>query len=331
MGLARDILEYNQSMDLKVVFWGSSFSEFSNRHFEALLGAPCELIAVIDMPPGERGSTNPLPVDVPNFVDVARSMNIPVHSPKNTVAPLFRRRMRSLAPDLFIAVGYAQILEPKILVVPKLFAANFHASLLPRYRGKHPVFWTLRAEERWAGLTVHLMDQGIDTGDIIYQVKVRTRRHDTVASLYKRIMDQSVGLVARLLDDAKSGTVPRHTQAVEGGSYYSSIKEEDFHIDWAWNGEKIRRSITMSPWKCFKTVAGHRLYFGQADWARGYLDGSPGPGLSGKVLNIGRSRCTVAVRDGALWLGKARLEGGEKRSMASLCRLLGIQVGDLLT
>jgi methionyl-tRNA formyltransferase len=244
--------------------------------------------------------------------------------------------MRALAPDLFIAVGYAQILEPEILVVPKLFAANFHASLLPRYRGKHPVFWTLRAGERWAGLTVHLMDQGIDTGDIIYQVKVRTRRHDTVTSLYKRITDRSVGLIARLLDDAKAGTVPRFTQAVEGGSYYSSIKEEDFHIDWAWNGERIRRCITMNPWKCFKTVAGNRLYFDQADWARGYLDGSPGTGLSGrglpgKVLNIGRSRCTVAVSDGALWLGKARLEGGEKRSMASLCRLLGIKVGDILT
>ncbi len=318
-------------MDLKVVFWGSSFSEFSSRHFEALLNTSCELIAVVDMPPGEQISTNPLPADVPDFVDVARSMNIPLHSPKNTAAPLFIKEMRLLAPDLFIAVGYAQILKPEIMVVPKLFAANFHASLLPCFRGKHPVFWTLRAGERWAGLTVHLMDQGIDTGDIIYQVKVRTRRHDTVTSLFKRIMDRSVGLVARLLDDAKSETVPRHTQAAEGGSYYSSIKEGDFLIDWAWNGEKIRRCITMSPWKCFKTVAGHRLYFGQADWAIGCLDGSLGTGLSGKVLNLGRSRCTVAVRDGALWLGKARLEGGEKRSMTSLCRLLGIKVGDLLT
>jgi methionyl-tRNA formyltransferase len=322
-------------VDLKVVFWGSSFSEFSNRHFEALLDASCELIAVVDLPPGEQGSTNPMPADVPDFVNVARSMNIPVHSPHNTVAPLFRRRMRALAPDLFIAVGYAQILKPEILVVPKLFAANFHASLLPRYRGKHPVFWTLRAGERWAGLTVHLMDQGIDTGDILYQVKVRTRRNDTVTSLYKRIMDRSVGLVARLLDDAKAGTVPRHTQALESGSYYSSIKDEDFHIDWTWNGEKIRRCITMSPWKCFKTVAGHLLYFGQADWARDYPDGAQGTGLSGtglsgRVLNIGRSRCIVAVSDGALWLGKARSEGGEKRSMASLCRQLGIKVGDVL-
>ena len=60
------------------------------------------------------------------------------------------------------------------VLLPKLVAANFHASLLPAYRGKHPLFWALRHGELWTGLTVHVMAPGFDTGEILYQIRVRT-------------------------------------------------------------------------------------------------------------------------------------------------------------
>jgi methionyl-tRNA formyltransferase len=282
-------------------------------------------VAVVDVPPAWRDSTNPLPAGLPNIAQVAGQRGIPVFSPTSPNDPDFVEQMRALAPDLFLAIGYSLILKPAILAVPKLLAANFHASLLPHYRGKHPVFWTLRGGERWAGLTVHVMDPGIDTGDIIYQVKVRTRRDDTVPTLYERIMDRSLGLIGRLVADAQNGKIPRRPQAAGEGSYFSSTSEEDFRLDWTWPTEQLRRQIAMTPGQCFATAAGHRLYLSQAGKAR-----DEGAGAPGTLLKLGRTRCLVATGDGALWIGRARREGGQVQPMAPLCRRLGLKVGDRL-
>ena len=312
-------------MGLRVIFWGNSQSTFSGHHFQGLADVPCELAAVVDVPPSKQGSTNPLPAGLPDFVDVARGLDIPALAPVNPSEPSFIEQIRALAPDLFIAVGYALILKPALLSVPRLLSANFHASLLPHYRGKHPVFWTLRGGERWAGLTVHVMDPGIDTGNIIYQVKVRTRRDDTVASLYGRIMDRSVALVGRLVADADRGAVPHRWQAIGQGSYFSSTTEEDFCIDWTWPAEKIRRHIVMTPGKCFTSLAGRRLYFYRAEKARGQWEAAPGT-----LLSIGRVRCAVATGEGAVWLGLARLSDGPEQPAAAICRQLGLKPGNKL-
>jgi methionyl-tRNA formyltransferase len=246
-------------------------------------------------------------------------------SPAHLEESRFLAEMNSLAPDLFVAVGYSLILGPTVLSVPRMLAVNFHASLLPDYRGKHPVFWTLRGDEPWAGLTVHAMDPGIDTGDIIYQVKARTRQDDTVSSLYNRIMERSTPLVGRLLTEAAWGAIPRRPQPTDGGSYYSSTSEEDFRIDWTWPAAKIKRHIVMTPGQCFATVAGQRLYLTQAEVVQGQQSSPPGT-----LVTLGKTRCLVTVGDGAVWLGRARWVGSDEDSMASLCQQAGLTAGDML-
>ena len=280
---------------------------------------------MVDVPPNCRETTNPLPPGLTNIVETAQDQKIPVFSPEDPNNPNFVDELSALAPDLFIAAGYSLILKPPILAVPRILAANFHASLLPKYRGKHPVFWTLRNSEQWAGLTVHSMDPGIDTGDIIYQVRLRTRGNDTVTSLYSRIMDRSTKLVGKLVDDAKMSQIPHQPQSPGKASYFSSIFPEDFQLDWNWNAKKIRRHITMSPWDCFTTVDGQSMTLCQAATARYKREGLPGA-----LLAVGRKRCLVAAGDGALWIGQARLEGGEEQSMAAACRKLGLRAGDRL-
>ena len=129
---------------------------------------------------------------------------MPVFDPADPNAPEFVAAMRSLAPDLFLAVGYMLRLGSEILAVPRIVSANVHASLLPAYRGRSPVFWALRHGERCTGLTIHAMDDRLDTGDLLYQVRVRTRRNDTVASLYDRIIAKGLSLVPRLIADARA-------------------------------------------------------------------------------------------------------------------------------
>jgi methionyl-tRNA formyltransferase len=315
-------------MALRVVFFGNSESAFSNRHFQALWEAPCQVAGVVDVPPAKRSSTNTRPPgDLPNFLGLAREQGVVAFEPASPNLPEFVQAMRELEPDLFIAVGYMNLLKEDILSVPRILAANFHASLLPAYRGKHPVFWALRNGERWSGLTVHAMDAGLDTGDILYQVRVRTRKRDTVASLYDRIMERSLELVLRLIRDAGQGKLHRRPQSELGASYYSSVSPEDFKLDWARDAEQLRRWIQTSPGQCFCEVAGQRLFFMDADTQT--LAGADRPS-PGDLIRIGRTGCTVAAGKDALRLGRARLGQGGEKSMAQLCRELGLRVGNSL-
>jgi methionyl-tRNA formyltransferase len=312
-------------MPLRIVFFGNSESTFTSRHFQPLVDAGHELVAVVDVPAERRHSTNPLPPGLPNFVHVARERNIPALEPTAARDPSFAHSLRALSPDLFVAVGYALILPRDLLALPRLLVANFHASLLPAYRGKHPVFWTLRSGERWGGLTVHAMDRGIDTGDILYQVRVRTRRDDTVAALYDRIMDRSVPLVGRLLRDAEGGNILRRPQPSGEDSYFSSTTNEDFRIHWDWPAERIRRYITMTPGKCYADLSGGRVFFLDAERQSPSQVTSPGC-----ILAIGRSRCTVAAGQGAVSLRRVSTSDVREQSMAALCRRRGLAAGDSL-
>ncbi len=313
---------------MKVVFFGNSQSVFSNRHFQALLETPCELIGVVDVPPSKRTSTNPATMDFPSFVEVARQQGVPVFEPADPNLPEFVKAMSDLSPDLFVAVGYTNILKEQLLSVPRILAVNFHASLLPAYRGKHPVFWSLRNGERWTGLTVHVMDTGLDTGDILYQVRVRTHKRDSVATLYDRIMARSVNLVGRLIEDAEKGKLRRKPQPGSGvalsrqHSYYSSVLEDDFRLDWSWDAEQMRRWISISPGQCFCDIAGRRVFFMDAEVVQRTSDVS-----HGVLLRIGRTSCTVAAGKDALRVRRVRIDQEGEKSMPQLCRELGLEQG----
>ena len=250
------------SINLRVIFFGNSQSTFSNRFFTPLLDAPCDLVGVVDVPPAKRQSTNPwTATGVPSFVDAARARGTPAFEPPNPNTPDFEGTLAGLAPDLFLAAGYMFLLKPPLLSIPRLLAVNLHASLLPAYRGKHPVFWALRNGERQAGLSAHVMDPHFDTGDILYQVRVRTRKRDTVSSLYDRIIEKSISLVPRLISDVVQGTLPCIPQPEADASYFSSVSDEDFLLDWTRTAESLRRWIRTSPGECWRMVAGRRVYF----------------------------------------------------------------------
>lgn len=312
-------------MTLRVVFFGNSNSQFSNRHFQALLEADCNLVGLVDVPFIKRDSTNPVPEGLPGFPQAAAHHGVPSFESANPNQPEFIARMRTLEPDLFLSIGYPKIFHSELLRVPRRLSVNFHASLLPAYRGKHPVFWCLRNCERWSGLTVHVMDPGIDTGDLLFQVRIRTRRDDTVSSLYDRIMERSQNLVSRLLSDLENGTLTRMSQPQIGASYYSSTTEKDFHLDWSLPAETLRRWIIITPGQCFAFVHGERLFFFHA---RATLQKPRS--VPGEIIQIHPHTVEVATGDGLLHLNALRLSDGRQMSLAAFCRQVGLASGDLL-
>jgi methionyl-tRNA formyltransferase len=308
---------------LKVVFFGNSEGVFSNRYLQAFAESPCQIVGVVDVPPARRTSTNTRSsVGTTDFVATAHQRDIPAFEPSSPNQPGFVQAMHTLEPDLFVAVGYMNVLKEPILSVPRLLTVNFHASLLPAYRGKHPVFWALRNGERWSGMTVHAVDRGLDTGDILYQVKVRTRRNDTVASLYDRIMERSIWLPARLVEDARRGQLHPRPQPEEGASYYSLVGAEDFRLDWSLPAERLRRMIVTSPGQCFCDVAGHRIFFLDAE-----VVAAPDESPPGTLVAVRRGSGVIRAGDAGLWVRRMKVDGAAVQTMSEVCQALGLRSG----
>jgi methionyl-tRNA formyltransferase len=311
---------------LQVVFFGNSHSHFSDRFFQALLATTSELVGLVDSPGRKRGSTNPLTGGGKDMWREAERRGAAVLEPDDPNDPEFVETIREMRPDLFLAVGYTNILRAPILQAPICLAANFHASLLPAYRGKHPVFWCLRNGERWSGLTVHVMDTGIDTGDILYQEKVRTHKADSVGSLYERIIERSLPLVARLVEGAGQGSIQRKQQSQDGASYFSSVSEEDFRIDWGLPAETLRRWISASPGECFALSGKERIYLLEAG-AVSLPAGRLGGFRLGEIYRIGREWGTIATQDGGLRVRRLRRESGETLTFRQWCEQVGLRAG----
>lgn len=224
-----------------------------------------------------------------------------------------------------MAAGYMLLLKSEVLAVPRVIAANFHASLLPAYRGKHPVFWALRAGEPWCGLTIHEMSPGLDTGDIIFQVRVPTRKEDSVSSLYERIMTASVPLISNLIAAVARGTMPRTPQPAEGASYFGATSESDFRISWSMETAHIARWVSATPGQCFTDIGGQRLFLLDANVS----ESTPGA-RARTLLSLQPELCRIACTDGSIEIRRVRFAEGKEMSAHEAFHGLGLGEGAVL-
>lgn len=130
-------------------------------------------------------------------------------------------RLRALAQDVILVAAFQQILKPAVLDMPRLGCINVHPSLLPRYRGPAPFYWMRRNGERVAGVTVHYMDEGIDTGDIIAQETFEMETEDD-----RSLRTKSAAISARLLVEtarrlAAGESLPRRPQDHAQATYFT--------------------------------------------------------------------------------------------------------------
>ncbi|WP_135854115.1 methionyl-tRNA formyltransferase [Halorussus salinus] len=133
----------------------------------------------------------------------------------------------SLAPDVVVSVAATQKFESGLLGVPDEAAINLHSSLLPEYRGVSPSFWTLRNGESETGVTVHLMDEEIDTGDVLVQRPLSIRDDDTLHSLNERVAERGSDLLLDALRGLRDGEVDPTPIDPDEGSYYSLPDRSD--------------------------------------------------------------------------------------------------------
>lgn len=134
-------------------------------------------------------------------------------------APVGWERIRAQAPDLIVVAAFSRILKPELIEVPRLGCINLHPSLLPRHRGPNPMYWVLAKGEDRTGVTLHHIDAGIDTGDIIAQEKLRILPGETESSLRDRSATLGARMLVEVVRAIESGTATRRPQDASQASY----------------------------------------------------------------------------------------------------------------
>lgn len=231
---------------MRIVFFGTPF--FAIPTLDALYRSGEEVAAVVTQPDKRKGRTREL--SPPPVKKYALENTIPVLQPVNIRDQQFLTELSRFHPDIIVVVAYGKILPPGILKLPSQGCVNVHASLLPKYRGAAPIQWAIiRGEER-TGVTTMLMDEGLDTGDILLQEKLTISDDDTAETLGRRLSELGASLLLKTLQGIKEGTV---TPAPQSGTptYAPPLKKEDGKIVWSSTAEDIYNFVRgMYPWPC---------------------------------------------------------------------------------
>lgn len=152
---------------------------------------------------------------------LCRRLAIPYAAPSSIRDKDFMERIKSLAPDLIVSVAANQIFHKELLALPSRGCINLHAGLLPRYRGINPTFWALANGETQTGVTVHFMEDKLDSGDIVIQKKIAILPVDTLHGLYMKEMRIGAAALCEAIDYFEHGEAPRLPNDPDQATYYS--------------------------------------------------------------------------------------------------------------
>lgn len=174
-----------------------------------------------------------------NIVHLAWEHNIPVWQVNSLSDPQTLALLADFRPDLIVVACFPYIFPPALLKLPQLGCLNLHPSLLPAYRGPLPLFWQAYFGERQIGVTLHFLNQSLDTGDIVAQIAFEWPEGASLVELEQRCALTGAQLLADALRWLAQGeALPRQPQPQAGSSYFSFPTVEDFHISTTWEARR---------------------------------------------------------------------------------------------
>ncbi len=213
---------------MKIVFMGTSsfavlvLEELLKKEENNILG----VVTKVDRPAGRGRKLRPSPVK-----KKAEEEGLTIWQPERVNAPEFLDILRCVSPEVIIVAAYGQILRRDLLSIPPRGAINVHASLLPSFRGPDPIRWALLRGEKETGVTIMLMDEGIDTGPVLAQKKVAIERDDNYQSLVEKLGREGGKLLVETLPRWVREEISPRPQEGEV-SYAPVLKKERAKINW---------------------------------------------------------------------------------------------------
>jgi len=219
---------------MKVVFMGTP--DFAVPSLE-VLNKNHEVLCVVCQPdkPKGRGKKMVFPV----VKEKAIELGIEVLQPEKINNAEFIDKLEEYDADIFVVAAYGQILNERILNMPKYGCINVHGSLLPQYRGAAPIQKSIMDGCDKTGVTIMQMEKGLDSGDMISKVECEITKNDTYATMTEKLAAAGAELLAETMKAIENGTAERVPQNHDESTYAPMISRETGHIDWSRSAEEI--------------------------------------------------------------------------------------------
>lgn len=173
-----------------------------------------------------------------SIVEYAQMNKIPlfIGNPRNQKAVNFLSQFKT---DIILSINYLFIVQQEIINHPKLYAINFHGSLLPKYRGRTPHVWSIINGEKETGITAHKMEEGCDTGDILLQYTIEIQPLFTGSDILNIYNEKYPQMIYEILDYIDKNTLKSFKQNEENATYFGKRTPDDGQINWNWQKERI--------------------------------------------------------------------------------------------
>ncbi len=247
---------------------------------------------------------------------LANELNISTIQPHQIKDENVMDELRRFAPDLIVVAAYGQILRPELLALPHYGCVNVHGSLLPRWRGAAPIQAGILAGDAEAGITIMLMDKGIDTGDMLSKRAIPIENDDTAETLFNKLAPLGADLLVETLPKYITGEILPQPQPEEGATYAKMLKKADGELDFSKTAVELERQIrAFSPWpSSFFQWEGKRI---KVHRAKVETQKSPGIGTQVQVKGVP----AIGTAEGILLLEEIQPAG--KKPMSGKSFLAG--------
>ena len=311
---------------MNIVFMGTP--EYVIRPLESLLTSDHAEIAGVysqpNRPVGRGGVMTPPPVGV-----YCRERGLPLFQPASLRNASAHQELADLKPDVVVVAAYGKILPAEVLQIPKYGCLNIHPSLLPRYRGPSPVVTALLEGDQTTGVTVMVVDEGMDSGPVIAQVTTEISPEETAVGLTYRLFQDGGDLMASILPRWAAGEIEPLEQDDSLVTMTRKITKLDGEADWRQPAQQLAQKVrAFDPWpglysswkgkmlKATKVRPVSNVGAGVNQPSGGQLNASqPSTSPPGEIVRTEYGSIAVATGDGLLMLDEVQLEG--RRPMAT--------------
>lgn len=230
--------------DIKILFMGTS--EIAKEILESLVRSKYNILAVLTQADKKAGREQVLkPSPVKEFSQINK---ISVLQPRKLDEETIKK-IKEINPDLIVIIAYGKIIPKEILKIPKYKSINIHPSLLPKFRGPSPIQNAILAGEKETGITIMLVDEKMDHGDILTQTKVLIYPNETTETLSKKIASICSKLLLETIPFWIGGKIKPQKQDHTKATYCQLVEREDGHIFWDLEAREIFNKFrAFDPW-----------------------------------------------------------------------------------
>jgi methionyl-tRNA formyltransferase len=229
---------------LKTVFMGTP--AFAIPTLKALIQSRHTVRAVVTQP--DRRAGRGRRIHSPPVKCESLKHDIPLFQPERIDLGVVER-IGQLCPDVVVVAAFGQRLPQPLLKVPPLGCINVHASLLPKYRGPSPINWALIRGEEKTGVTTMMMDEGIDTGDILLQEETTIQADDDALTIHDRLSRMGATCLVETLERLREAAIEPIPQDPSQATHAPLLKKEDGRIDWSQKAVDIFNRVRgLTPW-----------------------------------------------------------------------------------